>query len=300
MRLALCVMALLLANAGLFASEGATYLRLANSARAAGLGGCYSMQEADVETMWYNPAGIAGSKRSQAMFTHMSWAGDINTDALLASMPLRENQTLGLLFHRNATKDTYRDMQGNEQGEFAIAETVIGAAYAMEGEYLSFGGSLKGIYETLELANSAGLVGDAGVIGHILNHRFLGGLSLQNMGWIPNLGAVTPPTAPMTLRMGIAEQAGADAWLFQEYRVHLGNPAGVLAVGGEYRLILGPVISSIRAGYDLQHAALGGAAGLSLGLGAAFTGAQVDYAYSPLEMAGAGHRISLKVSFDAP
>ena len=89
---------LLVIPAAVFAGgTTASFLKLGSGARAAGLGGAYTAVSGDINSISYNPAGLAGLKRSAAGFTRAELVEGVSYNFLGYSRPaVKGNMGLGV------------------------------------------------------------------------------------------------------------------------------------------------------------------------------------------------------------
>jgi len=76
---------------------GMTFLQIGGSARAEALGGAYAAGKADLATIFYNPAGVAGSPRFSVYANHTSWIADMAVNNFAASTTYR-SFTVGMTY----------------------------------------------------------------------------------------------------------------------------------------------------------------------------------------------------------
>ena len=75
---------------------GADFLRLEPPARTAGMGNVFAGISDDVNSIIYNPSGLASLKNIVVSFTHFSSFADTNCEFLVSAFPL-ENGKLGVI-----------------------------------------------------------------------------------------------------------------------------------------------------------------------------------------------------------
>jgi len=294
----LLILLALSAAAPLAAYEGVTWLRQPVAARSAGMGGAFSTITGQAEALWTNPAGLASLPAPQALFTHFAWIAGLTTDQACMALPLSGTTALGLAFTRNAASDTYRDAQGNEGASFDISENTVSLAWAGDMGVWAWGVGGKLVQQNVEADSGYGFMADVGLVYTLPDSRFRVAVAAQNLGFAPRAGNGPDVSAPITLRGGVSEEMDEHLRAVQEYRLGMDGSSGSVLLGAEGTAHLSSALGALRAGYDLGQASLGGDTGLTLGGGLRYRGLQFDYAWSPVNALGAGHRISLTYWFD--
>ncbi|HXC64736.1 MAG TPA: hypothetical protein VNZ67_10280, partial [bacterium] len=114
------------------------------SARAWGLGGAYVGVADAPDTLYWNPAGLAGLSESGLSLDHNSFFAGASQDTVSLDLPLTRSQTLGLgVDYVNFGGFTDRDAQGNPLGSVNAYDLQAKLGDALQvGAGLSFGASL--------------------------------------------------------------------------------------------------------------------------------------------------------------
>lgn len=123
--------ALLLAPAAVFADgTTASFLKLGSGARATGLGGAYTAVSGDINSISYNPAGLASLKKSEAGFTRAELVDGVSYNFLGYSQPASKG-TLGLgVNYLGQSSIEGRGVNREATGAFQASDTAINLAYA--------------------------------------------------------------------------------------------------------------------------------------------------------------------------
>ena len=292
---------------------GAAFLKIEGGSRPAGLGGAFAGLANDINTIFWNPAGLtAVHDRELTAMQHFSFA-DINNQTIGYAQRI-ERLVWGASFLGSFTEIERR--QGPTEnpdstvtvGGFA---TGLSLAYPL-GEAISVGGTAKIISEQLDIQNAFGVAADVGLVARLLNNRLGIGVAVQNAGVLDG-----GENLPMALRAGLAyrtwKQPAAEAeadkpmptqelWaLVADAHLPLLDANPSFHVGVErwfYKSIAARI--GYRIGFNENPSD-----GLSLGIGVRRSGEdmlanidfQFDYAFVPDAYVGNAHRVSFITRF---
>lgn len=294
-------------------TTGAAFLKIEGGSRPAGLGGAFAGLANDINTIFWNPAGLtAVHDRELTAMQHFSFA-DINNQTIGYAQRI-ERLVWGASFLGSFTEIERRQGPTEDPdstvtvGGFA---TGLSLAYPL-GEAISVGGTAKIISEQLDIQNAFGVAADIGLVARLLDNRLGIGVAVQNAGVLDG-----GENLPMALRAGLAyrtwKQPAAEAetdklmptqelWAFVA-DAHLplldANPS--FHVGIErwfYESIAARI--GYRIGFNENPSD-----GLSLGVGVRRSGEdmlanidfQFDYAFVPDAYVGNAHRVSFITRF---
>lgn len=285
----------LIAPAAAYASgEGtsaASFLHLGTGARPAALGGAFCAVADDINAVQWNPAGLAGMRDRELMFTHNEWIEEIRKEFFGYAHPFRD-WTLGVTaayFHTDGM--VKRDISGNDLGgEFGASGLAVTAAGGRElSRELSVGAGLRLVQESVEDNSASTFSLDAGALYR--HGRFLFGAALQNAGGSIKLHEDGFPL-PLTLRLGASTDMVRRTTLALE--IEKASDADLaLKAGAEWeaskKLFL-------RAGYTTAAAENSGP-GVSAGFGVDVRYAIIDYSFTPFGDLGAVHLLSFRRRF---
>ncbi|MFP4467010.1 MAG: PorV/PorQ family protein [Candidatus Goldiibacteriota bacterium] len=261
-RIIIIWMVFVIAVSGIYAGgeTGADILKLNTGARALGMGGAYAAVGGDIESVLYNPAGIAGIEKDQLQY--MQWFSYAELMIIHASFarhydtPFSEGSYALSMIYRGIPVINNEDAGDPpvKVEEFALTGTLannLGKLLSSEiFKNTDVGVSLKIVFETIDVYKSNSFVFDAGIRHKFNDTGFVSGLSISNMG---------PPAAliedkspmPLTFRAGGAYVFDVD----KDNRFRAGLDL-VYDVYDYPRIVIGAEntvmnIFDIRAGYDL-------------------------------------------------
>lgn len=291
--------ALLLAPAAVFADgTTASFLKLGSGARATGLGGAYTAVSGDINSISYNPAGLASLKKSEAGFTRAELVDGVSYNFLGYSQPAAKG-TLGLgVNYLGQSSIEGRGVNREATGAFQASDTAINLAYARQITARS-GVGLNFKYITSRIAgeSASGWAVDAGW-QYRMPVKGLGlGFSVQNLG--PKMKFLDEGSAlPLTASAGAGYALLDNVLLSLDVSRQVNEKKTVFSFGSEYA-----VFNSLfmRAGYldsgISTDSRTSDAGGFKAGFGLKLRGFSLDYAVTPFGDIGKAHRLSLGAGF---
>ncbi|MBC8479185.1 MAG: PorV/PorQ family protein, partial [FCB group bacterium] len=159
-----CVILLILLTSQVFAVKklgqtGFKWLSIPVGARAAGMGSAYTSASGDLNSMFWNPAGLTNVSPYGISFSNVEWIAGINHSALTAGYDLGQSGVLAFQFLSVDYGDligTIRADNNNgyiETGNFSPQGKIFGIGYGRRiSAKFSFGAVLKYCYEDLGTA----------------------------------------------------------------------------------------------------------------------------------------------------
>ena len=292
---------------------GAAFLKIEGGSRPAGLGGAFAGLANDINTIFWNPAGLtAVHDQELTAMQHFSFA-EINNQTIGYAQRV-ERLVWGASFLGSFTEIERR--QGPTEDPDSTATiggfaTGLSLAYPL-GTAMSIGGTAKVISEQLDIQNVYGVAADVGVILHLLDNHLGIGVAVQNAGILGG-----GENLPMALRAGLAYRT----WKTPATEVETEEPMSVQevwALVADAHLPLLDANPSFHVGverwfYDSIAARVGyrigmnenPSDGLALGIGVRRSGEdmlanidfQFDYAFVPDAYVGNAHRVSFITRF---
>ena len=314
-------------------SSSMQFLKVMPCARATAMGDAYSVLASGAEAVFWNPAGVALTDKSEVSLTYLKWIFDTQQGAFSFSMPIGNFGSVGVQVQyvdfgeipealwESPHKDDilYPGLTGNTFHPFTY---LVGLTYASQiTEKFATGISVKYARESLydgqaHVATNAsgetstvntwgaGFIFDFGLNYNTGFRTIRLGASMQNFGANVRYAAEASPV-PIALRVGIAaDLMGNNALLLPSEDSRLGMAFDLFQpndfaqqahMGLEY--VYGGAVA-VRAGYKFNYDADGFTAGLGLQQTIAQTKFSFDYSYGVLNYnLGNVHRISLGVGF---
>ena len=291
-------------------TTGAAFLKIEGGSRPVGMGGAFAGLANDVNTIFWNPAGLTTVQTRELTAMQNFSIADISNQFIGYAQRVGKGvwgaSLLGAFTEiERRTRPTDEPDSTVVVGGFAAGASF---AYAVSPK-LSIGGTARGISQQLDIEDSFGVAVDLGGVLRTLNNRFGLGLALQNLGFLN-----TEENLPMTLRCGIAYQIG------EMFSLTNPKPArDLFAIVADVDI---PILSgfptfhigaenwfydvlALRVGYSVSQQGENPKNGLTGGIGVRRKGKaslenlhfQFDYAFVPNEDVGDAHRISLLMRF---
>jgi len=167
-------------------TTAAGFLNVDVGARAIGMGGAFVSMADDATALYWNPAGIAGFSRPQAIFTHMRWIADITFNYAAFTVPFGKYGSIGL----NATFMTCDQMERTTvyspegTGEmFDVGSYAFGIGYGANlTDRFSIGFNFKYIQEHIYHSSANGFAFDIGTLYETGLNGMKIGMSITNYG----------------------------------------------------------------------------------------------------------------------
>lgn len=280
-------------------TAAAAFLKTSLGTRTAGMGGAYCGVPTNLETIYLNPAGLAGLNQPEfGGAIHERFVG-IKQGSLALALPWNQ-RTLGfaVIYSSSGEIDGYgNDPKADnfKQGTFEATDYAFSASLAGGmASNLSYGASLKLISQKIK--DDAANLGFGLDLGGLYQTNIAGlsvGFALQNLGNKIEFHE-EEDDLPMSFRIGGAYNQGGLTLVSDLVKVK--DSAVSLGLGGEYRF---KEIIAVRGGYHLEDGR--DDTGLTFGLGANLAQetyqVQFDYAYVPYENLDDIHRFSAWVRF---
>jgi hypothetical protein len=288
-------------SAGYCASQGtsgAQFLEIVASPRAAALGSAFTAFADDVNSIAFNPAGLAFLKKNEIALVQNNWIQDISNQYLAFAVPTSAG-TFGLnVEYLSISNIVRRDNTGAADGTtFGSSNMSASLAYALcLGENFSFGLNIKSISETIDTSNASGVAGDFGLI-YKASSKVNIGASVLNVGSnIKFIDEADP--LPTTVKAGFmyapvdSLKIGVDASMPNDADANYG--AGI-----EYSLKAGEkLVFPIRVGYRSGNETDDQLSGFSAGCGVMFNNVLgIDFAWVPMGVLGNSMQFGLSYKF---
>ena len=263
----------------------------------------------DVNSAYYNPAGLGWLTKPELTFAHSQQIQDVTFEHVAGILPVTDWGSFGFSMYYQGMSD----IQGYDASGHAISKVgaYSGAAALSYGKYilgeriegdgLTAGMTLKYIFSKLDTARGNAFGGDAGAMYTFkpsqmtLDNQFAVGASVVNLGTGMKFDTVSD-TLPMGLRFGMLYKflmTKMNPVLMLDVNKYKDSDVTV-GIGGEITI---KDILALRAGY-VSKGSRDTDTGIRFGVGLKSYGLSFDYAYSGLGDLGTVHRFGLSVNFD--
>lgn len=167
-------------------TEGAQELIIPVGSRGTAMGGAVLSTTTGVESMYWNPAGLASLQGTEAMFTHLPYIADIDVNFVGVATNVEGFGTIGggakVISIGDIEETTEADPDGTGR-TFSPSLTVVNVSYArILTANVSFGVSGMFINESVQNVSANGLAFDVGFIYEPNWRGFSLGLAIKNYG----------------------------------------------------------------------------------------------------------------------
>jgi len=300
-------------------TAGAAFLKLEPGTRPVGLGGAFTGLANDINTIFWNPAGLTTvHSREFTAMQHFSFV-DINNQSI--GYAQRANKFVWGASFLGSFTEIERRIGPSETPDSTVTvggfSTGLSLAYPL-GTTASIGGTAKFISQQLDIQNVYGAAADVGFILRLLDNHLGIGMSMQNAGFFfedaDRDESLPDESLPMAFRAGLAYRT----WKEVEMEENVATHQEVWSIVADAHFPLIDADPSFHVGierwfYDIIAARVGyrlglndnPSDGLSFGIGVrkdgldslANIGFQFDYAFVPDANVGDSHRISVITRF---
>jgi hypothetical protein len=278
-------------------TSGAQFLNIVTSPRAAALGSAFTAFCDDVNSIEFNPGGLAFLEKKEVSLVQNNWIQGVSNQYLAFALPTSAG-TFGLsLIMVNEGDMTRRDNTGLQTGTFNASDMAASLAYArsfFDGR-LSAGLNIKSINQKIDDVSASGIAGDFGVIYKAAENLNLGASVLNVGNGIQFINEADP--LPTTVRVG------AMCMLVKNLKIGLdaGMPNdsdATYGVGAEYTINTGSAfIFPVRAGYR-TGTETGDLSGLSAGCSVVYNKTlSIDFAWVPMGILGDSMQFGISYKF---
>lgn len=279
-----------LCNAG---TTGAEFLLIGVGARAMSFSGAYTAITDDVNSIYWNSAGLGKIASTEMTFMHNSWFADTNYEFFAMATPSRIGVFAVGVSYLNLGEFVGRRDQVSLPYSFTAYDMSANLAYGLKlTKKDSFGLNLKYIEENIEEIKSTAYAVDLGY-QRLINNELSLGLSVKNLGSkIKYVEEIL--NLPLTITAGMAYRIG-----MVNMEMDLINNVYDNATSFSFGTEFAPFeIISFRGGYlfatgNSNKDTVGnitGGVGLKLG-----KDNRIDYAFTPFADLNNTHKISLTI-----
>jgi hypothetical protein len=297
----------LLFSIGYTTSKGTTtasFLKISVGARNIAMGETGATSE-DINSIYWNPAGLASIDNIEASLMHSVWLETISYEHLTFGLPTKfGNIGFAINYLFMGEMDKY-DYAGDKQGSMTASDLALTFGLSRkvlikEGmPYLKFGANIKYLHSKLEEEKADALATDLGLQTELKNPKVKIGLVIQNIGTGMKFIKESCPL-PTNIKLGAGYSLVVkNNPLNLAFDINIPNDNNLrINFGTEYEINCGKnIIVSPRIGYGAYKEGLEGLSGITAGIGFKYQNYFIDYAFVPYGQLGNTHRISLSMEF---
>jgi outer membrane protein OmpA-like peptidoglycan-associated protein len=306
-----------LAATTVFASDGAgsttvNFLKIGMGARAAGMGDAFMPVADDSLAVFWNPAGLMLTRRTDLSFTHAEWLQGVDDEFITFSHRAKDEGAFGgsLTYlgvkPYTSTLETSTGDYGGTGGQVSAHDFALSLAYAQRlgfwfpGRILNkilvgFGATLMN--QHLDTAGASGAAFNFGGMYEIKRRRTYAAITVTNLGT-----TLAGMSQPLAVTVGASHKLRKllmkkDSLTFAA-AVPIYNDTGArFNIGTEYVARFGEAEAALRGGYRSGYD-LNGTSGVCVGAGILrhypTFDLGLDYALAPYGELGLTHRITLR------
>ena len=292
------------AGAGNEGASGGQFLRIGVGAKASALGETGSAASG-VQSLFYNPAGLAGVADMELYFSQVKWILDTNySNVAFAKRAGGGVYGLAVSYLSGPTTVKYDKFGTKLSDTYSATDMAVTLGYSRAlGHGTDLGFNAKRISSKLDTETASALALDAGLKFAAIPGKLDFGLALQNVGGKLSYISAGDPLpfnfklgGQYTLNLEKQKSIRKDITFFTDVN-HVRDSGLYANIGIDLTSVYDRNSNfSLRAGYRTNA---GGKSGLSAGLGLDMTNYLVDYAYAPMGDLGITHRVSLTMKFAA-
>ena len=277
----------------------AAFLKIDAATRPTAMGGAFVGVANDVNSVFWNPAGLTQMEKREFSAMYNVWLAEIKYTSGAYSQPVGKNAAVGIsvIYLQSEIERRTDDTEAPDSlfNAYSYAAGLSGS-YDLIPEIFSLGATVKAFGENFDVADSNGSAADLGCL--ISMGTLSLGASVQN---IKITSSVEEASLPVSVRGGVGYQFSKGSVIAAEFsKLGAGDPSYHIGLEKWLREIL-----ALRVGYCIDDND-NPKDGLSVGLGLRAYGTkpleamsfQLDYAYIPDgDGIGDTHRVSMMVRF---
>jgi tetratricopeptide (TPR) repeat protein len=278
-------------------SIGALFLDEGVSPRATAMGEAFTAVTDDVNTVYWNPAGLTGALNAELLLAHTEFLQNFRDEYLAFTLPVTTSDVLGMnaFFSYSGAFDK-TSLANEDLGSFQTYDSFVSVAWGHAWDKtLSLGLTLKGIYQVIDVYSAWSAAADLGIVIRNPVPDVNLALTLRNLGK-PVQFIDQAYLLPMSGDLGASwHLLGRDLLLTADIVKPLEQEL-LFKAGVEYTF---EGMLSLRAGYRYNQNGntLGWQSGLTAGAGLVIADYTLDYSFSPYAELGNVHRIALTFPF---
>jgi len=283
-------------------TTGAQFLKIGMGARPLAMGGAFGAVADDVNSIYYNPAGLTRVEKSEVCATFLKYFEDVNAGFLgyVTNVDKKSYIGAGLTYLQVGNMER-RDVNETDLGEFNATDMALFLNYANSKiansvlENLAIGGGLKLISQEIDTEKAFTAALDIGTF-YPADKKLSFALNVQNISYGIKFVNDKDPL-PLNIKFGAAYKPMDDLTVACDLDEYIIDNKLYASLGAEYWI---KNMLALRAGYKYGYdtKALGNnLVGLGAGAGFKLWGFLIDYAFVPFGDLGDTHRVSLGVRF---
>ena len=279
-------------------TAAAAFLKIDAGSRPMGMGGAFTGLADDINTLFWNPAGLTSIQDQEFSAMQNFSIGKVYTQALSYGQRLNEKSVWGISLQGVFTRVDFRQgPTADPDQEVTVGGFAPGVSWAYQlRPQVAVGLTAKAVVEQLSVENTLGYAGDLGVFLQPFGKTIGLGFSAQNVGQTNSNGSL-----PMIIRSGVSLHPEESISIVADLSYPLIDGYPILHLGFENWF---SDLIAVRLGYNASQGE-NPRDGLTAGIGLRRRGRislegihfQFDYAIVPDPGLGHAHRIACLMRF---
>ena len=289
-----------------------TFLRIGEGARPVAMGEAFTTMVDDVNSIYWNPAGLGRITHQEITASYLSHIVDINSGYFGYVLPMSTGGLgLGIVYldYGKIEETTGEEPTGEGLGYYRPSDIAMIVSYgAKVSNKLNLGISVKGIYEKIQDYTANGVAIDLGTLYKLPIKDSTFGFTVKNLGLQTKAFIEEKHNLPLVFDVGLGYNMFSKSLTPKNFgsrgkSLKLGLDLSIpqdgdfnVNIGGEYnwrglvflRMGYRSMGEDLKTGSDKDSLT-----GLSAGLGLNMKSYQLDYAFVPFNELGDTHRVSL-------
>lgn len=279
-------------------TSGAQFLKIGAGARSTAMGDAFVAVADDVNSVVFNPAGLATISKPELTAMHTEYFQDINYDFGAFAYPT----DMGAFAVSAATLKVEdlekRALDESRQGSFEAMDAAYGLSFARNfGPLTSLGITSRYIKQEIDNVSAGTLSGDIGILRRLGHRPIKVALAVRHLGGDIKFRNEADPQ-PLTIDGGTSISLMRERLLLGLNIKKTRDDGLRFGLGTEYHLTMNQDFNvTVRGGYNSTRTNTEGASGLSAGAGLGFRQFAFDFAWVPFGDLGNTFRYSLHIKF---
>lgn len=282
---------------------GYNFLRTHVGARPSAIGGTFVAISGDVNSIYFNPAGIASIEKHVVSASYLNHVLDIQSGVVAYGHSLEKIGVIGLgINYTDYGSFDRTDKNGEKFGTFNANSYVVSASLGRQLiPHLDGGLTAKYINSVIDEYSSKAVAMDIGLLYHATFMEDLHiGVAVMHLGQATSAFIETKEKLPTKLVAGFSKRLAHLPLLYSVNAYKYVDNDVEFTIGGEFTLSEGLYL---RLGYNSigSDQQVGGnydsIAGFSAGLGFNRNNYMIDYSFSSLGQVGGLNRVSFSAAF---
>lgn len=276
--------------------SGADFLNIEMGARPGAMGSAYTAMSSDVNSIYYNPAGLAFMNKREISFMHADGMLDNSYDFAAIAFPVKNYTAAFALTKFSHGVFETRGADRYSGGNFDASDKIMTMALAKNiNKNSSLGVGIKFLSSNIANYSANALAFDIGINHHVKSLPLSLGVSVRNMGYGMKF-IDKRENLPLSVNAGAALNILPGINFAVDVKQMVYNKETFISFGTEYN-IMGSM--SLRGGYSKMslNSRQNITSNLSGGIGLKASNMKIDYSFTPMGEFETINKLSLSYNF---